>query len=103
AGAGVVGLRPGRAAPTPGQPFSPPRDPATYAAFLRTLIGRYGPRGSFWSANPSLPRVPVRHWQIWNEPNIAINFVGVPSWPTTYARLLRSAYRAVHGADSGAT
>jgi hypothetical protein len=93
---------PGWAASVAGQPFSPPRDPATYAAFLRALIGRYGPRGSFWSANPSLPRVPVRHWQIWNEPNIAINFVGVRSWPATYARLLRAAYRAVHGADGGA-
>jgi hypothetical protein len=93
---------PAWAAATPGQPFSPPRDPATYATFLRTLIGRYGPRGSFWSANPSLPRGPVRHWQIWNEPNIPVNFVGVRSWPATYARLLRAAYRAVHGADGGA-
>jgi len=99
---GLVVRTPNWAASVPGQPFSPPRDPATYAAFLRTLVGRYGPRGSFWSANPSLPRVPVRHWQIWNEPNIAINFVGVRSWPATYARLLRAAYRAVHGADSGA-
>jgi hypothetical protein len=99
---GLVVRTPNWAATVPGQPFSPPRDPATYAAFLRTLIGRYGPRGSFWRANPSLPRVPVRHWQIWNEPNIGINFVGVRSWPGTYARLLRAAYRAVHGADSGA-
>src|SRR3954452_3802023 len=99
---GLVVRTPNWAASVPGQPFSPPRDPATYAAFLRTLVGRYGPRGSFWSANPSLPRVPVRHWQIWNEPNIAINFVGVRSWPATYARLLRAAYRAVHGADGGA-
>jgi hypothetical protein len=99
---GLVVRTPSWAASVPGQPFSPPRDPATYAAFLRTLIGRYGPRGSFWAANPSLPRVPVRHWQIWNEPNIGINFVGVRSWPRTYARLLRAGYRAVHGADSGA-
>jgi hypothetical protein len=99
---GLVVRTPAWAATIPGQPFAPPRDPATYAAFLRTLIARYGPRGSFWSENPSLPRDPVRHWQIWNEPNIAINFVGVRSWPATYARLLRAAYRAVHGADSGA-
>jgi hypothetical protein len=99
---GLVVRTPGWAATDAGNPFSAPRDPGAYAAFLRTLIGRYGPRGSFWSANPSLPRVPVRHWQIWNEPNIAINFVGVRSWPATYARLLRAAYRAVHGADSGA-
>jgi hypothetical protein len=99
---GLVVRTPNWAASTPGQPFSPPRDPATYAAFLRTLIARYGRRGSFWAANPSLPRHPVRHWQIWNEPNIAINFVGVRSWPRTYARMLRAAYRAVHSADRGA-
>ena len=93
---------PSWAASVPGQPFSPPRDPATYAAFLRTLVARYGPRGSFWSADPGLPRDPVRHWQIWNEPNIPINFVGVRSWPGTYARLLRAAYPAVHRADAGA-
>jgi hypothetical protein len=100
---GLVVRTPAWAAAIPGQPFSPPRDPATYAAFLRTLAGRYGPRGSFWAANPSLPRRPVRHWQIWNEPNIAVNFVGVRSWPGTYTRLLRAAYRAVHRADPGAT
>ena len=99
---GLVVRTPNWAASVPGQPFSPPRNPAAYAAFLRTLIGRYGPRGTFWRANPSLPRRPVRDWQVWNEPNIAINFVGVRSWPATYARLLRAAYRAVHGADSGA-
>jgi hypothetical protein len=99
---GLVVRTPNWAASQPGQPFAPPRDPATYAAFLRTLVGRYGPRGSFWAANRSLPRRPVRSWQIWNEPNIAINFVGVRSWPAPYARLLRAAYRAVHGADRGA-
>jgi GH35 family endo-1,4-beta-xylanase len=99
---GLVVRSPSWAASTPGQPFSPPRDPATYAAFLRTLIGRYGPRGTFWAANPSIPRHPVRHWQIWNEPNIAINLVGVKSWPRAYATLLRAGYRAVHGADPGA-
>lgn len=82
---GLVVRTPSWAAATPGEPFSPPRDPATYAAFLRTLIGRYGPRGSFWSANPTLPRRPVRHWQIWNEPNIPVNFVGVRSWPAPTA------------------
>jgi hypothetical protein len=99
---GLVVRSPNWAASTPSQPFSPPRDPARYAAFLRTLIARYGPRGGFWAANPSIPRRPVRHWQVWNEPNIAINFVGVKSWPRPYARLLRGAYRAVHGADRGA-
>jgi Beta-galactosidase len=98
---GLVVRTPGWAATNPGNPFSAPRDPATYAAFVRTLIGRYGPRGTFWPANPSLPRRPVRDWQIWNEPNIAINW-DVQPWQNGYARLLRAAYPAVKSADPGA-
>jgi polysaccharide biosynthesis protein PslG len=98
---GLVVRTPGWAATNPGNPFSAPRAPAAYAAFLRTLIGRYGPRGSFWPANPSLPRRPVRNWQIWNEPNIAINW-DVQPWQNGYARLLRAAYPAVKSADPGA-
>src|SRR4051812_7687076 len=49
---------------------SPPADPADYAQFLTTLIGRYGPNGSFWTEHPELPRQPIRNWQIWNEPHL---------------------------------
>ena len=98
---GLVVRTPGWAATNAGNPFSAPRDPAAYAAFLRTLIGRYGPRGSFWAANPGLPRRPVRNWQIWNEPNISINW-DVQPWQRGYARLLRAAYPAVKAADPGA-
>ena len=98
---GLVVRSPAWAATNPGNPFSAPRDPAAYAAFVRTLIGRYGPRGSFWAANPSLPRRPVRNWQIWNEPNISINW-DVQPWQNGYARLLKAAYPAVKSADRGA-
>jgi hypothetical protein len=83
-------------------PFMPPRDPRAYARFMRALIARYGPRGEFWSLNPTLPRRPVRRWQIWNEPNIALYFARQP-FAKPYARLLRTAYRAVKDADRGAT
>jgi Beta-galactosidase len=78
-----------------------PTDPELYANFLRTLIGRYGPRGSFW-ATSGTPRVPIRNWQIWNE-QAADFFWATRPWPPSYVRLLRAAYRAVHGADRGAT
>ncbi len=42
--------------------FSPPRDDADYARFLRALIGRYGPSGTYWAANPGdheAPAAPV--------------------------------------------
>ncbi len=107
AGAGIdvlalVVRTPSWAAVRPGQPFSPPRDPADYAAFLRAMIARYGPEGSLWAEHPEVARRPVRAWQIWNEPNIA-NYWTVQPFVRGYARLLAAAYAAVKRADRGAT
>src|SRR2546423_8346872 len=46
---------------------SPPKHPVEYADFLVALISRYGVDGSFWAANPNLPKRPIRDWQLWNE------------------------------------
>ncbi len=73
-------------------------DPAAYAAFCREAVLRYGPRGSFWRENAALPAVPVRAWQVWNEPDIDRYWVGTP-WPSTYVTLLRAARGAIKGAD----
>lgn len=78
-----------------------PTSPELYANFLRTLIGRYGPKGSFW-ASSGTPRVPIRNWQIWNE-QAADFFWATRPWPPSYVRLLKAGYRAVRGADRGAT
>jgi hypothetical protein len=79
----------------------PPRDPAWFAAFMRQLAQRYGPRGTFWERNRSVPRVPVRWWQIWNEPMGLVHWAKRP-WPPSFTRLLSAAYTAVHRADRGA-
>jgi hypothetical protein len=82
--------------------ISPPRNPADYAAYLRALVRRYGPRGSFWAANPGLPRVPIREWEVWNEPDIRSywNMRSGPHGPVLgYAALLRASYRAIKRAD----
>jgi hypothetical protein len=71
-----------------------------WASFLRRAVLRYGPRGSFWRQNPELSRLPIRKWEIWNEPNI-ISF-GANSNPERFARLLRVSGRAIHRADRGA-
>lgn len=79
-----------------------PSNPATFASFMTTLVQRYGPHGSFWAANPSIPRDPIRDWQIWNEPEgTKYDWRSAP-WPNTYTALLKAAYRAVHQADHGA-
>jgi hypothetical protein len=79
-----------------------PKRTSTYAAFVTQLVVRYGPNGSFWRANPTLTRDPIRYWQIWNEPEGTKYDWRSQPWPSTYTALLRAAYRAIHHADSGA-
>ena len=93
--------------PRPGQSVlpgfgSPPRDPAAFARFMTAVVGRYGPDGSFWGEHPWVRRMPVRAWQIWNEPNIEVFWSQQPFAPE-YAALLRAGAAAVHDADPGAT
>lgn len=97
---GLVLRAPGWAARDPSKAFSPPRDNADYARFLRTLIHRYGPAGTFWALHPDVAPLPVRAWQIWNEPNIRNYFAQRP-YQKPYRRLLAAAYQAVHAADPG--
>ena len=98
----VVQSTPGWAARRPGDAASPPRDPSTFGRFLAALVGRYGPRGSLWDERPELPRLPIRDWQVWNEPNITRYWSEQP-FARSYVRLLRAAHKALHRADGGAT
>ena len=93
---------PAWAARHPGQPFSSPRDPADYAAFTRALVARYGPGGSLWAEHPDVAPRPVRAWQVWNEPNLAVYWTEQP-FMRGYARLLDAAYAAIKQADPGST
>ncbi len=80
---------------------SPPADVKDYTEYLRQLIDRYGPSGSFWAEHPKLPRRPLREWQIWNEPHLRY-FWSADGWPAGYARLLKASYRTIKQADPGA-
>ncbi len=97
----VVQATPGWAASTPGDITSPPADPATFGRFVAALAGRYGPQGSLWAERPDLPRVPVRAWQIWNEPNLTRYWSAQP-FARPYVRLLKAADAALAAADPGA-
>ena len=88
---------------------SPPKSPGPYAKFLRAAIKRYGPKGTFWKQNPRLPKVPVRQWQIWNEPEIAFHWYRRPftrKWEPQdakrYAALLKASFKAIRDEDPGA-
>ncbi len=87
----------------PDKDASPPLNPNDYGAYLKALIGRYGPAGSFWSEHPELPRRPMREWQIWNEPHLD-GFWASPGepWEQSYTDLLSAAHDAVKQADPGA-
>jgi hypothetical protein len=71
-----------------------------WASFLRRAVQRYGPYGTFWWENPDLPFMPIRAWEIWNEPNI-ITFSS-NSNPERFAGLLRISGRVLHRADPNA-
>jgi hypothetical protein len=85
----------------PGDPASPPRDTAPYARFLTALIAHYGPSGSFWASHPSLHRMPIRMWQIWNEPHFT-SYWSVRPFAPGYVKLLSAAHAAIKAADPGA-
>lgn len=67
-----------------------------WAAFLRLLVDRYGTGGEFWRGRAE--RVPVRSWQIWNEPNFRLFWRPRPS-PRGYARMLKISSRAIRRGD----
>jgi hypothetical protein len=79
----------------------PPRRFADLGAFGAALARRYGPGGSFWRSHPQLPRLPVRSWQVWNEPNVPVYWPAGPD-PAAYVRLLRATGRAIKRVDPGA-
>ena len=80
---------------------SPPAGTKAYAAFMTALIGRYGPSGSFWSEHPDVPKLPIRHWQLWNEPD-HFHYWSDQPYARDYVALARAARRAIKAADPGA-
>ncbi len=72
---------------------------ARWKGFLRVLVARYGPRGSFWKGRAH--REPIRRWQIWNEPNFRLYWAPKID-PAGYAKLLYASATTIRGADRGA-
>jgi Glycosyl hydrolase catalytic core len=91
---------------TPGwlahEPLAPPlrtgKARRAWRHFLHAAVRRYGPGGSFWAARPHLRRLPIRTWQIWNEPNYPASWKPRPS-PHEYARFLKISKRTIRRVD----
>jgi polysaccharide biosynthesis protein PslG len=78
-----------------------PADPSAFAQYVAAVINRYGPHGSFWSQNPAVNASPITTWELWNEPYLGSGDDGVYD-PARYARLVKAAGIAGHGADPSA-
>ena len=63
-----------------------PVNVADFATFARAAVVRYAPKG-------------VRHYEIWNEPNISAFWKPAPD-PAKYTELLKAAYRSIKSGDA---
>ena len=75
-----------------------PRSNASMAAFAQALVRRYGPKGTLWAERPGLPKLPMRSWQIWNEPNLAQYWCHKPK-AKQYVAMLRTVGAAIKKVD----
>ena len=94
----VVLGTPAWAARKPRSDASPPRRPRTYGRLLEALVARYGPSGTLWEENPYIKPQHIRHWQVWNEPNLA-DYWSTQPFARSYVRLLKASRRALRRAD----
>lgn len=76
----------------------PPASNASLAAFAQALVRRYGPNGTLWAERPGLRKLPMRSWQIWNEPNLAQYWCNKPN-ARQYVAMLRTVGRAIKQVD----
>lgn len=94
----VIGYAPAWAASVPGALHAPPRDPADYGRFVSALAARYGSTGTFWRDHPGLPRLPVRDYELWNEPNLGLFWSPAPD-PAAYAAAFAAGASGLRAAD----
>ena len=97
-------VRPGPSRPPIGSAFAE----SAWQNFLKALVARYGPGGSYWAyayrqryGAGAIP-LPIQYWQIWNEPNLQKYFdpegtsgQGIQK----YARLVQISHAAIKSKD----
>jgi len=75
---------------------------AAYVQGVERFLARYGPDGTLFKENPKLPNNPIKHVEIWNEPNFQYmipdrepqNEVQAER-DALYAKVLPAAYEAI--------
>jgi hypothetical protein len=86
---------------SPARGNSPPRSVRNMVSFAQVLWWRYGPDGTLWRQHPTVTKMPVRSWQIWNEPSLTKYWPPKPS-ARQYGRMLRQVGGILNGVDPGA-
>ena len=76
---------PSWARPANSTPTQPPSNFDDFGDFISAVVRRYRGR--------------VRHFQIWNEPNLAVEWGGKPPDAARYVQLLETAFSAAAGVD----
>jgi polysaccharide biosynthesis protein PslG len=74
---------------------------APFRAFVQGAAARYGSNGTFWSANPSIPRMPITDWQLWNEMNSPSFWFKKPN-AKQYVQLLKVFHSGIKSGDPSA-
>jgi hypothetical protein len=89
-------------------PIETEADRAAWQAFVRAALQRYGPGGVFWapdggyaSQHPGAAPLPIRDWQVWNEPSSPAYYWPKPS-AAGYADLLGLAADVIREQDPSA-
>jgi hypothetical protein len=72
-----------------------------FKTFTGEVVDRYGPNGTFWTDNPSLPKNPIEVYQILNEQNSETFFAPKPN-AKQYAKILAAAADAIRSRDASA-
>jgi hypothetical protein len=80
-------------------PVHSPTQRRAWSRFLRALVARYGPSGTFWELHPELRKDPIRTWQIWNEEN---DHRFAEASVRGFATLLRGSAPAIRSVDPDA-
>jgi polysaccharide biosynthesis protein PslG len=98
----VVQRTPPWAAVRRADPASPPASATDVTRLYAALAHRYGRGGTLWSEHPSLRAMPVREWQVYNEPNLPGYWSTRPFAPT-YVQALAAARSGLRSVDPRAT
>jgi polysaccharide biosynthesis protein PslG len=81
-----------------------PKASGQWKDFMRTIVGRYGAGGSFWTDTSDAydpPYEPIIEWQIWNEPSSPTYYQPNPK-VKGYAKLVKVSHDAITEVDPSA-